>query len=223
MVSKSDCMRSALGCGLAGALLVLGACGGERPGAPERQAAAATAVVSCSPLAAHPKHATASCATCHLCRGAGPDESGGVTFDPAGLAVAPGLPGPAFDKVSRSCSNAACHGVLAGTYDYWYPGGDGELVLGTIAYGSPPRPTPSWLTTGLGCDGCHDNPPRNAPWHSGLHAGQGPTGSMNQCQFCHPDATGTNNVGTAITNPALHGDRVVQVVAQWTSRCFGCH
>src|SRR5512138_2937577 len=204
MVSKSNRLGRAAGAGgFAVAVLLLGACGQDRPGT-AATSSAAVAVVACSPVEGHPKHAGASCATCHLCRGSGPDESGGVTFDPAGLAVAPGQPAPAFDKASQSCSNAACHGVLAGTYDYWYPGGDGELLPGTIAYGNPPRPTPSWLTTGIGCNGCHDNPPRNAAWHSGYHGGQGPTGVRNQCQFCHPDATGTNNVGTAITNPALH-------------------
>ena len=150
-------------------------------------------------------------------------ESGGVTFDPAGLAVAPGLPGPAFDKASQSCANAACHGVLPGTFSYSFPGGAGEPEPLSLSYGGPPRTTPSWLTTGLGCDGCHDNPPRNATWHGGYHGAQGPTGARNQCQFCHPDATSTAGVGTAITNPALHGDRVVQVTPRWSSRCFGCH
>jgi cytochrome c len=45
----------------------------------------------------------------------------------------------------------------------------------------------------------------------------------NQCQFCHPDATGTNGQGTAITNPALHGNGVYNVQASFTSACFGCH
>ena len=226
MVSKSNCMGGALGSGLAVALLWLGACGTEGPDLPERRAApssAATTVVACSPVAAHPKHAAASCATCHLCRGAGPDESGGVAFDPAGLAVAPGQPVPAFDKSSKSCANAACHGVPAGTFSYYFPGGDGEPELRTFGYGSAPRPTPSWLTTGLRCDGCHGNPPRNAVWHSGYHAGQGPTGAANQCQFCHPDATGSSGAGTAITNAALHGNRSVEVAARFRSSCFSCH
>ncbi len=192
-------------------LLVLGACGGDRPAA-SREAARST----CSPLAAHPKHATATCTTCHACDGV-------VAFDPAGLAVMPGQPAPTFDAATKTCANVACHGVRAGTFSYFMPDGQGEAELRTFDYGSTPQPTPSWLTTGIGCAGCHGNPPRNGYWHSGSHALQGPTGTVNQCQLCHPDATGSNGVGTAITNPALHGNGVVDVQPRYKSSCFGCH
>lgn len=222
MRSKSNRMRRTLGSGLAVGLLLLAGCGGERPGSAGTLAARSSAVtvVSCSPVAAHPKHAAASCSTCHQCEGGG---AGGVTFDPAGRAVAADQPAPLFDPSSKSCSNVACHGVPAGTYTYWFPGGDGEPAENTVSYGSAPRPTPSWLTTGLRCDGCHGNPPRNGTWHSGYHGGQGPTGAANQCQFCHPDATGANGVGAAITNALLHGNRQVDVAARYRSSCFGCH
>ena len=227
MVSKSNPRRSALGSSRALVLLLACACGGERPGAPEpqRQAARSSAatVIECSPVAAHPKHLATSCTTCHLCNGAGEDAKGGVVFNPAGPAVATGQLVPAFDKGAKTCANVACHGVPDGTFSYYFPGGDGEPELLTISYGSAPRPTPSWLATGLGCDGCHANPPRNATWHSGYHAGQGPTGAANQCQFCHPDATGANGAGTAITNASLHGNRQVEVAARYRSSCFGCH
>lgn len=222
MVSKWNGRRAALGGGLAVALLALGACSGA-PEPQAAQAAAATAVVACSPVAAHPKHAGTSCTTCHLCLGAGEDAAGGVVFNPAGPAVAAGAPAPTFDRAARSCSNVACHSVAAGTFSYYFPGGDGESELRTVAYGGASTPTPSWLTAGLGCGGCHGNPPRNGAWHSGYHAGQGPTGAANQCQFCHPDATGANGVGTAIVNAALHGNRTVEVAARFRTSCFGCH
>jgi hypothetical protein len=211
-------MRWALASSAGLALLLVSGCDGERPGAPAQQQVARSAVTAgaCSPIAAHPKHASAACATCHVCDGV-------VEFNPSGPAVVAGQPFPAFDASSKSCTNAGCHGVAPGTFSYWVQNGAGEAELVTFSYGSTPRPTPSWLTTGLGCTGCHDNPPRNSVWHSGLHAGQGPTGAANQCQFCHPDAKGANGIGTTITNPALHANRVVEVQAQFRSSCFGCH
>lgn len=218
MNSKSQRIRWSTA---AGALLLAVACGDGAPGRappPAREVASRAALdgSTCQFTDAHPKHAAAACTTCHACVGV-------VEFDPAGAAVMPGQPAPAYDASSKSCSSAACHGVAAGTYTYWFPDGTGEPALNTFPYGSAPKPTPSWLATGIGCAGCHDNPPRNAVWHSGYHGGQGPTGDANQCQFCHPDATGANGVGTAITNPALHRDGAVLVQARFTSRCFRCH
>jgi hypothetical protein len=122
----------------------------------------------------------------------------------------------------------------AGTYTYWTVDGTGEYVENTVPYGGgPPRPTPSWYATGaIGCTACHDDPPGisgAAPtpkyvWHSGSHGNQGPTGARNQCQFCHPDASSPNNgIGDTITNPSLHGNGVLNVQANFTSACFGCH
>jgi len=216
MVSRSNGMRWALASGAGLALLLVSGCDGERPGAPAQVARSAATAGACSPIAAHPKHAFTTCATCHVCDGV-------VEFNPSGPAVVAGQPAPAFDASSRSCTNVGCHGITPGTFTYYFPDGTGEPELLTFSYGGTPRPTPSWLTTGLGCTGCHDNPPRNAYWHSGTHAGQGPTGAANQCQLCHPDATGANGVGTAITNPALHGNRQIEVQPQFRSSCFGCH
>jgi hypothetical protein len=135
----------------------------------------------------------------------------------------PGQPAPSFDPVAKTCSNVSCHMVPAGTFSYWFPGGDGEEMLNTVPTGGSPATTPSWESTGESCDACHGNPPRNASWHGGYHANQGPAGAYNQCQFCHPDATSTNGVATAITNPALHRNGIIEVTASFRSRCMGCH
>jgi hypothetical protein len=210
-----------------GAALVLSsalACGqGKAPSqAPDDRIFLATgAGESCNPAGAHPKHAYVACTTCHVCQGS-------VQFDPAGAAVAAGQPPPSFDPTTQRCSNVACHGVPAGSFTYWFTDGSGEATQIVVGYGGTARPTPAWTTTGAGCTACHDNPPRNGStgsnvWHSGRHAGQGPTGAANQCQFCHPDATGSGGIGTAVTNPALHANGVVDVQARFKSSCFGCH
>jgi hypothetical protein len=179
---------------------------------------------ACTPTGAHAKH-TSVCSVCHFV-------AGRLAFDPNGPAYAswtPGQPRPAFNATTKTCSNVACHGVPAGTFSYYFPGGDGEPVLNTVNYGGPAtQVTPAWNSTGTTCSGCHPNPPRNGSdgsnvWHSGYHGGQGPTGAYNQCQFCHPDATGSNGAGTAITNPTLHGNGTANVQARFTSACFGCH
>ena len=121
-----------------------------------------------------------------------------------------------------TCSNVACHGVKAGTFSYFFPDGSGEPTFNTVDYGGTYATTPSFHTTGDSCVACHGNPPRNGAWHSGQHAG-GPTAAMNQCQSCHPDATGTSGRGTAITNLSLHINGVVNVQARFRSSCFGCH
>jgi hypothetical protein len=179
----------------------------------------------CTPNGAHGKHAAVTgCTTCHACGGV-------LSFDPAGAAVIPGGPLPAFDAVNKTCSNVACHRVAPGTFSYYFPDGNGDPQLVTVTYGSTAgRTTPSWYTTGAaGCTACHDDPPRNGSsgsnaWHSGYHGGQGPTGTRNQCQFCHPDAYSPNTgIGTTITNPSLHANGSATVQAAFTSACFGCH
>jgi len=169
---------------------------------------------------AHDKHGAFECQVCHYVGGV-------LCFDVNGPAVSPGNPLPSFDATAKTCSNIACHGVPAGTFSYYFPGGDGEPVLNTVTYGGNTVPTPSWYATGLGCGACHPNPPRNGSsgsnvWHSGYHAG-GPTTAPNQCQFCHPDASGTGGLGTTITNPTLHANGIVNVQATFRSTCFGCH
>lgn len=162
------------------------------------------------------KHGGYDCKVCHVV--------GGVfSFNPNGPAVAAGQPLPYFDNNAKTCSNVSCHGMYAGIFSYYYPGGDGEPELRTVNYAGSGGSTPSWFATGLGCTACHGNPPRNGTWHSGYHAG-GPTSAANQCQFCHPDASSpSNGIGDTITNASLHGNGTVNVQATFRSSCFGCH
>lgn len=157
---------------------------------------------------------------CLVCHGAH-DSANIVTFDPNGPAVSPGRPSPGFDSAAKSCSNISCHGMYSGTFSYFFPGGDGVPVLETISYYSNNGSTPSWYVSGIGCNGCHDNPPRPAGatpvWHNGSHVGG------NDCQLCHPDATGSGGAGTAITDPSLHVNGVVNVQTIFSSACFNCH
>jgi hypothetical protein len=212
--------------GLAAALALAAAAGcGDGAGNAQKavsRSAATSDGATCNPNGAHPQHAFAACTTCHLCRGV-------VEFDPAGAAVAAGLAAPAFDPATKTCSSVACHTVRPGTFTYFTIDGSGEPVEVTVSYGGgAARPTPAWTSSGLGCTACHDNPPRNGSsgsnaWHSGYHGGQGPSGANNQCQLCHPDATSSNGVGTAITNPSLHADGSATVQASFRRTCFGCH
>lgn len=174
---------------------------------------------ACTPTGAHGnpqdpqnvKHSLYPCSTCHTL-------GGSMCFDPAGPAFAQNRPAPAFDFTAKTCSNIACHGMYEGTFSYFFPGGDGEPELKTVTYGGNGGGTPSWYSTAGGCSACHGNPPPAYPaWH-GMHA----NGNSN-CQLCHPNATGTGGVGTAITNPALHANQVVNVQPQWRSACFNCH
>jgi hypothetical protein len=169
------------------------------------------------------QHGKYECRVCHYVGGV-------LMFDPNGLAVALGKPLPSFDPNTKTCSNIACHGVPAGSFSYYFPDGTGEPALNTVTvFGNSGGSTPSWYAAGGGaCGSCHANPPKYGTdgsnvWHSGYHGGQGPTGARNQCQFCHPDASGTNGQGTTITNPSLHGNGAYDVVARFTSTCFGCH
>ncbi|WP_224981154.1 cytochrome C [Geomonas agri] len=181
----------------------------------------------CTPTGAHGGHATAgyNCKVCH-------SVAGRLAFAKNGPAYGAGLPAPTFDATLKSCSNVACHAVPPGTFSYYsYDWGLEQVVLTTVNYyGSAGRATPSWYATGAaGCTACHDDPPRNGSsgsnvWHSGYHGGQGPTGALNQCQLCHPDASSPNNgVGDTITNTTLHANGTVNVYAPFTSACFGCH
>jgi predicted CxxxxCH...CXXCH cytochrome family protein len=185
---------------------------------------------SCTPSGAHggpgtspPGHYAFSCSVCHKV-------GGRLVFDRNGPAYGAGNPAPTFDATAKTCSNIACHGVPAGTFSYYFPGGDGEPELKTVnVYGNQSGTTPSWYSTGAAaCGACHGNPPRNGTdgsnaWHSGFHGGQGPTGANNQCQLCHPDASGSGGQGTIITNPSMHGNGAINVQATFRSSCFGCH
>lgn len=146
-------------------------------------------------------------------------------FEPYGPAVIqattanPNPPKPVYNGLpDRTCSNIACHGQPGGSFNYYFPGGDGEPVLNTFTFGPTYPTTPSWYSDGQNCLACHGNPPANGGvWHSGFHGGG------NDCQLCHPDATGTGGKGISITNPTQHRDGVITIQAQFKSSCFGCH
>lgn len=181
----------------------------------------------CNPGGAHRKHASYDCKTCHMMHGKD-------RFDPNGLAAIKPTPTnpnplkPSFNATAKTCANIACHSIPAGTFSYYFIGGDGEPALNTVNYGGTlAAVTPSWYTIGAGCGACHGNPPRNGSdgsnvWHSGYHAGTS-TAASNQCQFCHPGESGTGGQGTTIVNPALHGNGKVEVQAIFKSSCFSCH
>jgi len=152
----------------------------------------------------------------------------GPAFIPATLSN-PNPPKPVYNgsmfvqTLPKTCSNIACHGIAAGTFGYYFPGGDGEPELKTISYDGSVAVTPVWSTTSAGCKACHGNPPTGNVWHSGYHANQGPSGAYNQCQFCHPDASSVNGQGTTITKPVLHNDKTITVQVTYKSTCFTCH
>jgi hypothetical protein len=190
----------------------------------------------------HEKHVTIynyACSKCHQNYPNRPSHANGVrdTQDPSAQLIWFDATNPTgtwsndTGPGTGACYSLSCHSIPAGlAFSYSFPGGDGNPVLNTVyTIGSASSITPSWYSTGiLGCDACHDNPPRNGStgsniWHSGNHGGQGPTGDRNQCQFCHPDAMGSNGQGTAITNPSLHVNGAINVQATYTNACFGCH
>ncbi len=186
---------------------------------------------ACTPTGAHGGPATLPSGhfayDCKVCHKVG----GRLTFDKAGPAYAVGRPAPTFDATTKTCSNIACHGITSGTFSYYFPGGDGEPVLNTLSYGgSTLVATPSWYSTGSSaCAACHGNPPLNGSngsnvWHSGYHGSGGPSSALNQCQFCHPDASSPGNgVGDTTTNPLLHSNGTVNVQVTFKSSCFSCH
>ncbi|MBI5067105.1 MAG: CxxxxCH/CxxCH domain-containing protein [Deltaproteobacteria bacterium] len=102
-------------------------------------------------------------------------------------------PAPAYNTTSLGCSATYCHGN----------------------YSSPGHPngktgeTPAWNATGgLSCTSCHAVPTDSCHPPRFNHEGG------NSCSSCHRD---TNSAGTAITNPALHVNGVVN------GKCTDCH
>jgi hypothetical protein len=128
--------------------------------------------------------------------------------------------------VSATCSNIACHNVTSGTFSYYFPGGDGEPELITVTTGGVSSATASWQDNSVtSCNSCHGNPPSGYTWHSGYHGGN--IAGANNCEFCHPDAkSNTSNgiiISNVLTDPGLHKNGTINVLAKYTTRCFGCH
>ena len=161
------------------------------------------------------------CAVCHV----KPDDAlspghidgptASVTF--SGLAKA-GAAVPSWNRAAATCASTYCHGTYSGTYAYqvWDFGSDSVVTKYAPYEGS--KTTPHWTDGPLTCASCHGNPPvATGVWHSGVHGGG------NQCELCHPDASGTPATGTAITNPLLHVNGSIDVQPRWKTSCTNCH
>ena len=202
------------------------------------------------PKTARPADGWVNCIPCHY--GGPASHAKTITadghFGNASVAIDPQYgftPGvaPAYDPVSKSCSNVSCHGVPSGTFSYWFMDGAGDPLLYTVPYGGAAHQTPSWTTTGAQCIACHDNPPYNAPnqytWHSGWHGNVNINSArntdvlgLNKCDLCHSDvvSTITGTLGTAtatmtttIANSIMHRNGTPDVQPKWGTSCFGCH
>lgn len=233
MTAWSRCCRCSIS--LLGFCLALAVSGcGARIDAPENgpvaMARAALDGPACSATGAHQRHATFACTVCH-------SVGGSLCFDPAGPAYAAGQPAPGFDFTAKTCSSVGCHGMYSGVYTYevWDWGCDCAATVQAPYQGSGGN-TPSWYTVGAGCSACHGNPPGAYPtWH-GWHANRSFAGS-NDCQLCHPDAIGSDGVGTGFnTAPCtvngvfyascavLHANGTLNVNPRYRpTPCFSCH
>ena len=124
---------------------------------------------------------------------------------------------PSWDRSTATCASTYCHGGYTGSYTYstWDYALDQPVPV-TMTY-TGGNGSPTWTGGPMTCTSCHGNPPsQTGNWHS-THGGG------TDCQLCHPDAVGSGGVGTAITNPALHVNGVVEVTPVWTPHCFYCH
>ena len=133
-------------------------------------------------------------------------------------------------NVAASCSNIACHNIPAGTFTYYiWDWGIDESVPVTVNYGGMSSALALWQdNAATNCKSCHAIPPyaRNV-WHSGSHGNY--MIGINNCETCHPDAKsniapdGKTILSNYITAPSQHANGTVDVVAKYTSKCFGCH
>jgi predicted CxxxxCH...CXXCH cytochrome family protein len=183
----------------------------------------------------HEKHVTIynyACSKCHLNYPSRPSHANGVldTEDPSAHLVWFDVTNPTGTWVNDTgsgtgaCSSLYCHGLYSDSFTYNFFGQEK-----TVSYAGNGVTLPSWYATGLGCSACHANPPTIPAstsryiWHSGNHGYGGSTSKYNQCELCHPDATGSNGQGTTITNPSLHANGAIDVQPAFESTCFNCH
>jgi hypothetical protein len=152
-----------------------------------------------------------ACAECHVtptdALSAGHVDGGTATVTFGPIASGGGAT-PLWTRGTATCATSYCHGTYQGTFDYffydtWY----------TATYRSTGG-APQWTDGPMTCTSCHGNPPNLNTWHN-----HGAAGGAN-CDLCHPDA---NAAGTAITNPALHVNGVVDLAPQWGPKCQWCH
>jgi predicted CxxxxCH...CXXCH cytochrome family protein len=149
-----------------------------------------------------------ACTSCHAVPTSLAHPDGTAQIQWGGLATQGGA-APVWDRTTGTCSNTYCHGNYSGTHHYdVYDFGSDTLTPMTYDYAGS-NATPTW-TAGAACGSCHGSPPTNSEsgsWH-GFHGGG------NQCQLCHPDATGLPGSAT-ISNPALHVNGVVELAPRW--------
>lgn len=150
-----------------------------------------------------------------------------IAGGPAPVYTASGKWSSTPTTAAANCSNIACHNITPGTFSYWFPGGDGEPELITVATGGVSSANASWDTNIVTmCNSCHGNPPGDGfVWHSGYHGGS--IAGANNCELCHPDAKSTtlngHIISNSLTDPSLHQNGTVNVLAKYKSSCFGCH
>ena len=169
-------------------------------------------------IGAHSAHVTGTplaapiaCTECHvkptdaLSSGHVTGPTATITWGP--LARSSGA-APSWTRTTATCATTYCHGGYSGTFTYFF-----FDAYSTVAYAGG-KGSPKWTDGPMTCTSCHANPPRNGNWHDPTHGG----GSS--CNLCHPDV---DAAGTAITNPALHVNGAVDVVATFKTSCFGCH
>lgn len=170
-------------------------------------------------VGAHAKHVVAgaisgavACGVCHAVP-ADAFSAGHLGDSPAevaltGLAAAGGAT-PGWSRTTGTCASTYCHGAYSGTYNYY------SYEEPVSAYYAGANATPSWTGSGMTCTSCHGNPPPTGAWH-GSHGGG------NECQLCHPDASGLPG-SAVITNPALHVNGTINLAPQANNSCFNCH
>jgi predicted CxxxxCH...CXXCH cytochrome family protein len=117
---------------------------------------------------------------------------------------------PSYDGLTSSCSATYCHGNYGGVYHYevWDWGTD-EPVPMTWSY-SGKTATPKWGDGPTTCASCHGNPPLGNGWH----VGHGNQAKYQECQVCHPDASG-NGATATITQPARHANGIIDLRPNW--------
>lgn len=168
-------------------------------------------------VGAHAKHITAGpnasafdCAVCHVkpTDALSPGHMNGTTADIVwGGTATLGNASPTWSRSTGKCGTTYCHGGYTGTYTFFFFDGWYDAPYAGA------KGTPAWTDGPMTCSSCHGAPPANGAWHLGHGGGT-------NCDLCHPDA---NSTGTAITNPALHVNGVIDLAPQFKSSCFNCH
>jgi hypothetical protein len=167
---------------------------------------------------AHTKHVTSgalsSAIACSVCHAVPADAfaAGHLGDGPAEVTLtgfaATGGATPGYARPAGSCASTYCHGAYSGVFSYtFYEDSKTWAYAGANA-------TPRWTDRPTTCASCHGKPPPGE-WHGSHYAG-------NQCDLCHPDASGQPGAST-ITNAALHVNGTIDLAPKWRANCFYCH